>query len=115
MAIVPKSMHWKDKQEFHKSDIVRWKEALKRALPLRGMRCMYVAVMFSPIHAEKAPRRRPVPKKKTNKKTLHNFLLKGSKPIFETIQYITFFALLCRITVCCLTSQSTYICSTDCF
>ena len=34
---VLKSMHWRDKQEFHESNVVRWKEVIKRALPLKGI------------------------------------------------------------------------------
>ena len=47
-------MHWKDKQEFNESDVVRWKEALKRALPLQGIFIKYeVGVpIVSLIHAE---------------------------------------------------------------
>ena len=34
-------LKWRGKQEFNESDVVRWKEALKRALPLLGILLKY--------------------------------------------------------------------------
>ena len=53
---VLKTMHWRDEQEFNEPDVVRWKEASKRAFPLQGILLKYevgVPIMFSLIHAIK--------------------------------------------------------------